>query len=156
MSPMRAAVYARFSSDLQRATSIDDQLNVARAFAATRGWSVDSAHVFTDSALSGSSLERPGIIALMAAAALRPLPFQVVLIDDSSRVSRDLADAVRFMQHLKFLGVRVIFISQSIDSDSEQAEVLTAVHGIVDSLYLKELGKKVKRGLARSRLLDGI
>src|SRR5262249_47831172 len=53
-----------------------------------------------------------------------------------------------FMQELKFWGVRVIFISQAIDSDSDQAEVLTAVHGIVDSLYLKELAKKVKRGLA--------
>jgi DNA invertase Pin-like site-specific DNA recombinase len=72
----------------------------------------------------------------------------VLLVDDSSRVSRDLADAVRFMQQVKFYGIRVIYISQSIDSDSEQAETLAAVHGIVDSLYLRELSKKVKRGLA--------
>lgn len=145
---MRAAVYARFSSDLQKATSLDDQVNVARAYAASHGWTVDSAHVYSDAAISGSSLARAGILALMAAAAVRPLPWDVVLVDDSSRVARDLADAIRFMQQLKFLGVRVVYISQSIDSDSEQAEVLTAVHGIVDSLYLKELSKKVKRGLA--------
>ena len=147
-APMRAAVYARFSSDLQRSTSIDDQVSVAREFATARGWTVEPGHVFTDAAISGSSMERPGIIALLAAAATRPRPFDLVLVDDSSRVARDLADAVRFMQQLKFLGVRVVFISQGIDSDSEQAEVLTAVHGIVDSLYLKELGKKVRRGLA--------
>lgn len=145
---MRAAVYARFSSDLQRTTSIDDQVKVAYAFAASRGWTVDSGHVYSDAAISGSSLARPGILALMAALVARPLPFDVVLVDDSSRVARDLADAIRFMQQLKFSGVRVIFISQSIDSESEQAEVLTAVHGIVDSLYLKELSKKVRRGLA--------
>jgi site-specific DNA recombinase len=148
MGAMRAAVYARFSSDLQRSTSLDDQIGVARAFAVSHGWSLADDHVYTDAAISGASMERPGVIGLLAAAAVRPRPFDVVLVDDSSRVARDLADAVRFMQQLKFLGVRVIFISQSIDSDSEQAEVLTAVHGIVDSLYLKELGKKVKRGLA--------
>src|SRR3954464_8599276 len=52
------------------------------------------------------------------------------------------------MQQLRFLGVRVIYLSQNIDSASEQAETLIAVHGVVDSLYLRELSKKTKRGLA--------
>jgi hypothetical protein len=52
------------------------------------------------------------------------------------------------MQRLKFWGIRVIYISQGIDSDSEQAEPLVAVHGLIDSLYLKELAKKIRRGLA--------
>ena len=41
-----------------------------------------------------------------------------------------------------------IYISQGIDSESEQADALVTVHGLIDSLYLKELGKKVSRGLA--------
>jgi site-specific DNA recombinase len=76
------------------------------------------------------------------------VPFDVLLVDDSSRVSRDLADAIRFLQELKFNGVRVVYISQSIDSANEQAETLIAVHGVVDSLYIRELSKKTKRGLA--------
>ena len=72
----------------------------------------------------------------------------MLLVDDSSRVSRDLADAVRLLQELKFAGVRVIYISQTIDSASEQAETLVAVHGVVDSLFLREMAKKIKRGLA--------
>jgi site-specific DNA recombinase len=71
-----------------------------------------------------------------------------LLVDDSSRVSRDLADAVRVLQELRFAGVRVIYISQNIDSADEQAETLVAVHGVVDSLYLREMAKKIKRGLA--------
>ena len=54
---------------------------------------------------------------------------------DSSRIARDIADAIRVMQTLKFLGVRVIYISQGIDSDSDQADALVAVHGLIDSLY---------------------
>ena len=75
-------------------------------------WTVLDAHVCTDAALPGASLERPGIQPPLAAADRRPLPFDVLLVDDSSRVARDLADAVRFMQQLTFYGVRVFFISQ--------------------------------------------
>jgi DNA invertase Pin-like site-specific DNA recombinase len=142
---MRCAVYARFSSDLQKDTSIEDQVATATRYAEAHSWIIE--HVYTDAAVSGASLDRPGIQALLTAAACRPLPFDVLLVDDSSRVSRDLADAVRFLQQLKFFGVRVLYLSQGIDSASPQAETLAAVHGLVDGLYLREMATKIKRGL---------
>jgi site-specific DNA recombinase len=145
---MRCAIYARYSSDLQRATSIEDQLRVARRYAAEHSWTVDETQIYTDAGISGASIDgRPGLQALLAAAARRPLPFDAVLVDDSSRVARDIADAVRVLQTLKFFGVRVIYISQQIDSSDEQAETLVAVHGMVDSLYLREMAKKIRRGI---------
>ena len=36
-------------------------------------------------------------------------------------------------------------MSRGIDSDNEQAPVLVTVHGMVDSLYVKELAKKTHR-----------
>jgi DNA invertase Pin-like site-specific DNA recombinase len=83
--------------------------------------------VFTDAAVSGSSLDgRVGLQAVLTAAAANPREFDVLLVDDSSRVARDLADALRILQRLRFAGVRVIYISQGIDSASEQAETLIA------------------------------
>src|SRR5689334_1153449 len=122
MQTMRGAIYARFSSDLQRATSLEDQIAGCRRYAEAHGWRVLPEHVYTDAAISGASLDRPGVQALLAAAGRHPTPFDVLLVDDSSRVARDLADAVRFMQELRFLGIRVIYISQHIDSANEQAE----------------------------------
>src|SRR5215204_4929310 len=146
---MRAAIYARYSSDLQRETSIEDQLGVAKRYAEDQGWKVLKDHIYTDAAVSGSSINgRAGVQRLLSSAALNPRPFDVLLVDDSSRIARDIPDAIRVMQQLKFWGVRVIYISQGIDSDSDQADALVAVHGLIDSLYLKELAKKVKRGLA--------
>ena len=146
---MRVACYARYSSDLQRDTSIEDQLTVARRYAAEQGWTVPENQIYTDAGISGASVEgRPGLKALLAAAATQPRPFDVLLVDDSSRIARDIADAIRVLQQLKFLRVRVIYISQGIDSDSEQVDALVTVHGLIDSLYLKELAKKIKRGLA--------
>ena len=51
---------------------------------------------------------------------------------------------VGVMQTLKFFGIRVIYISQGIDSESEQADALVAVHGLIDSMYLKELARRSK------------
>ena len=40
-----------------------------------------------------------------------------------------------------------IYVSHGIDSSSEQAELLIGVHGIVDSLYLKDLAKRTFSGV---------
>jgi DNA invertase Pin-like site-specific DNA recombinase len=144
----RVAIYARYSSDLQRETSLEDQISVGKRYADQHGWEVLPEHIYADAALSGASIEgRPGLQGLLKAATSRPLPFDIVLTDDSSRIARDLADALRTMQTLKFHGLRVIYISQGIDSASEQADALVTMHGLVDQLYLKEMAKKIKRGL---------
>ena len=146
---MRVAVYARYSSGLQRATSIDDQVAIARAYAQKQTWTVLDDHVYSDAAISGASLEgRPGMQALLtAASSSSPPPFRILLVDDTSRLARDTADAIRTVQQLTFYGVRIIFLSQGLDTSSEQAETLVAVHGVVDQLYIRELKHKIKRGL---------
>src|SRR6185436_5928039 len=107
---MRTAAYARFSSDLQRDTSIDDQLRTCREYAQRQGWEWQGACVYTDAGISGSSIEgRAGLQNALTAAASLPRPFDVMLVDDSSRVARDLPDALRVLQRLTFAGIRVIY-----------------------------------------------
>lgn len=146
---MRTSCYARFSSDLQRETSLEDQIRGCRDYAERHGWTWQDTQVFTDAAMSGASIEgRANLQALLTAAASNPRPFDVLLVDDSSRVSRDLPDALNVLRCLRFAGVRVLYLSQGIDSDHEQAETLVTVHGLVDSLYLREMAAKIRRGLA--------
>ena len=71
----------------------------------------------------------------------------MLLVDDTSRLSRNQATTMQFFERFNFLGVRVVAVSQGIDTSSEQADVLMAVHGIIDSQYVKELAKKTHRGL---------
>ena len=92
---------------------------------------------------------------MLAAATSAGKPFDVVLVDDTSRISRTLKDSFTIHDELRFAGVRLVFVSQGIDTDSEQAEVLLVTHGIVDSLYLKELGRKVHRGV-EGKALSGL
>jgi hypothetical protein len=52
-----AAIYARYSSDLQREASIEDQNRICRERAAREGWSVYK--YYSDHGISGASLSGP-------------------------------------------------------------------------------------------------
>jgi site-specific DNA recombinase len=145
--PMRYAIYARYSSDLQRQSSIEDQIRKCNEHGKAQGWIAVQDCIYTDEAISGVSTQRPGLQRMLSAALSTRRPFDVILIDDTSRISRSLSDAVQLFEKLRFAGLRVIAVAQGIDTQSEQADVLVTVHGLVDSLYVKELSKKTHRGL---------
>jgi site-specific DNA recombinase len=64
-----------------------------------------------------------------------------------SSLSRTTEDALSIFKRLNFAGVQLIAVSQGISSDNEQSEMLVTVHGLVDSLYVRELAKKTHRGM---------
>ena len=55
---MRAAIYARYSSDLQSAASIEDQVRLCRLRLENEGWHL--VEVYSDHAVSGATTLRPG------------------------------------------------------------------------------------------------
>lgn len=58
MTTMRAVIYARYSSDLQRDASIEDQVALCKERIRHNGWKLLS--TYTDRAQSGASHLRPG------------------------------------------------------------------------------------------------
>ena len=97
---MIAAVYARRSSENQRPESIDDQVSACRRLAKERGLVIADDHIYADQAQSAHRSDRPGLTALLAAAPSKE--FDVVLVDDLSRLARDnhlmlsiIADVIR-------------------------------------------------------------
>jgi site-specific DNA recombinase len=139
---LRCAAYARYSSDLQSPLSIDDQLRICREYAKSRGFVFLEEHVYVDEAVSGVGADRPGLGRLLNAALSAARSFDVILLDDSSRMARNTKDALTLFERLNFAGIRLIAVSQGIDSDNEQAHVLVTVHGMVDSLYVRNLPRK--------------
>ncbi|WP_197969707.1 recombinase family protein [Bradyrhizobium diversitatis] len=61
---MKVPLYARYSTDNQRDASIEDQLRLCRLHALKQGWTVVDS--YTDRAISGASLLRPGIQELIS------------------------------------------------------------------------------------------
>ena len=106
---MRAAVYARYSSDLQSEASIDDQIRLCKERAVRDSMTV--ADVFTDYAISGGSLSnRPGMLSLMEAAKRRE--FDVVIAEALDRISRDQEDIAAIYKRLSHADVRIITLSE--------------------------------------------
>lgn len=153
--PLRCAVYARYSTDKQSPLSIEDQVRICRKHAARKGWEIPDRAIYSDKAVSGTSADRAALKRLLAAVKSSPRLFDVLLVDDTSRLSRNQADVLRIHEQLAFAGIRFVSVSQGIDSAHEQADLMVGVHGIFDQLYVKELAKKTHRGL-EGRALRGL
>lgn len=143
---MRVALYARFSSDLQRQTSIADQQRAARARAAAEGWQVVIERA--DEAVSGSTpvAARPGGKALLADALAGR--FDVLIVEGLDRLSRDVGEQDQVVKRLEFRGIRLIGTSDGYDTLAKGRKVMRVARGLVNELYLDDLRDKTHRGLA--------
>jgi site-specific DNA recombinase len=99
---MKAALYARFSTDLQRAASIEDQFRNCRKRAEVEGWKIVA--TFAGAAMSGSDANRPQYRAMLDAAARRE--FEVLIVDDLSRLTRDSVECERAIPGVLRSGMR--------------------------------------------------
>src|SRR5689334_19266864 len=107
---MRAAIYARYSSDLQRPTSIEDQIRQCRQAADLKGWAVLADYIRSDSEVSGAALApRAALLSLIDDVKRRPRPFDVIVIDDTSRFGRNLTDVLTISDVLRHHDVFLYF-----------------------------------------------
>jgi site-specific DNA recombinase len=105
---MRVGLYARCSSDNQRDASIDDQLRLCRIFVERQGWTI--ARGYSDHAISGATLLRPGFQSLMKDALRHD--FDVVLAESLDRFSRDQEDTAGLFKRLTFVGIRIVTLAE--------------------------------------------
>jgi site-specific DNA recombinase len=143
---MRACLYARYSTDKQRETSVEDQLREARARAKREGWAVTT--TYSDEGISGSTpiALRPGGKALLAdALATR---FDVLIVEGLDRLSRELGEAETMVKRLEHRGIRIIGTADGYDTNASGRKVMRIARGLVNELYLDDLREKTHRGLA--------
>ena len=100
---MRAAIYARKSTD--DPTGVARQVTLAREFAATKGWRVADAHVFTDNDVSGAIFKRKGLDALLAAVAAKAI--DVLVMMEASRLGRDMGETLALQSRITKAGVAI-------------------------------------------------
>jgi site-specific DNA recombinase len=140
-----AVIYARYSSDLQRDASIEDQIRLCRKRIEHEGW--EYLHAYTDRALSGASALRPAYQGLLEDA--RRGQFDVVVAEALDRLSRDQEDVAGLFKRLRFAGVRLLTLAEG-----EISELHVGLKGTMNALFLKDLAQKVRRGL-EGRVREG-
>jgi site-specific DNA recombinase len=144
-SAPRVAIYSRFSDEMQSPRSGEDQEREARRTAEREGWEVT--HAEADLAVrAGAVAGRAGYARLMAAARRRE--FDVLLVDEISRFSRDFLGGMAELAALKDLGVQLADTKHGlIDMDSPVGQ-LSMAFGLASSQEeTKRLGERSKRGL---------
>ncbi|MCG7870525.1 MAG: recombinase family protein [Candidatus Thiodiazotropha lotti] len=142
---MRACLYSRYSSDLQSASSIEDQVRLCEERARHEGWEIVNA--YSDAGVSGASLMRPGIQMLLSDALSGT--FDLVVTEALDRLSRDQADIAGLFKRLEFAGVKIVTLSEG-----EITSLHIGLKGTMNEMFLRDLADKTRRGL-RGRVENG-
>jgi len=151
--PPRVAAYARYSTEGQNPRSVEDQLKVCQRWVERQGWPpIRPGDVFRDEAVSGDITQREAYQRLLGEIATsngRP-PYDVVVIEDFSRLMRAMTEFSRLVDMAPIWGVRIVDASDSQDITDDGA----LYKGIGNQRFLKDLHRRIRRGLG-GRFEDG-
>jgi DNA invertase Pin-like site-specific DNA recombinase len=145
--PQRAAIYARFSSDLQDARSAADQVALCRDHARRQHWAV--VQVYADEAVSVASLHGRDALMRMIGDAERG-SFDVILVEHIDRLARNAADTIRLREQMEFIGIEIHTCASGLVT-----EMHAGLEGLMSAMYLKQLAVHVRRGQA-GRVREGL
>ncbi|SFQ44446.1 Site-specific DNA recombinase [Roseivivax halotolerans] len=146
----RVAVYVRYSSGLQKPTSIEDQIAMAEIVCKQNGWTI--VETFIDMEKTGRNTNRAGYQAMKAAAQSRR--FDMVVTESMSRLNRNVRDSIDIYTVLSFQDVslytieekhqdflRVLFLGYGSQTQSEKIGEAT-LRGMKGALKRKRLHGK--------------
>lgn len=134
---MRAAIYARYSSELQNDRSVDDQIALCRDFAGRNGYSV--AATYDDRARTGTTtIGREGLQRLILDA--RAGKFDTVIVEALDRLSRDTEDLAGLHKRLTFAGVDIVTVH-----DGRADALQVGIRGLMSTLFITDLRHKTRR-----------
>lgn len=147
----RVGIYARYSSDKQRESSIEDQLRNAREVIARVGGDPTKATVFADFAKSATSVVgREGLDNLLRA--IERGQIDIVLTEDVSRLSRDMADSATIFKRLEYARVPMIGLLDGVDTSAKGGKLTFAFKSMMAEWYIDELRERTRRGLSGRHL----
>ena len=149
---MRGWLYARLSNDDDPAqNSLQNQQEICRAFAEKSGWTIVGSSA--DNNISGMNFSRRGLDMLTAAVQAKQI--DAVLVKDLSRLGRHQTQTALFIDYLRQQQVRVISVTEGVDTFCEEDDLMIGVRGLMNDYYAKDIGKKIRAGY-RQKQKDGI
>ena len=149
---MRGWLYARLSNDDDPAqNSLQNQQEICRTFAEKNGWSIAGSSA--DDNISGMNFSRRGLDTLTAAVQAKQI--DAVLVKDLSRLGRHRTQTALFIDFLREKQVRVISVTEGVDTFCEEDDLMIGVRGLMNDYYAKDIGKKIRAGY-RQKQKDGL
>lgn len=144
---MKAAIYARYSSDNQREESIEAQTRAITEYCRVNA--IEVVKVYTDEALSGTSDKRPAFQEMIADSKMKR--FDVVIVHKLDRFARDRYDSAVYKKALRDNGVKLISVLERLDDSPESIILESMLEGMAE-YYSMNLAREVKKGLKENAL----
>ena len=148
MQKKKAAIYARFSSDMQREESIDAQVRACKEFATKEDY--DVIEIYTDEAMTAKNDKRDDF-QKMIGEALNTDRFDYILVHKFNRFARNKFDSVLYKKRLRDIGKNVISVTQKID-DTPDGKLLEGIIESMDEYYSANLALEVMKGMRENAL----
>src|SRR3954447_2497153 len=141
---MRAAIYARVSTDRQeRNQTIDSQLSALREWATSNGHELADHHIFRDEGYAGSRLDRPALDDLRDA--IRDAAIDILAVYCPDRLARKYAYQVQLLEEFRRAGCEVVFLHHPI-SDNPNDQLLLQIQGAIAEYERAVLAERFRRG----------
>lgn len=143
----RAAIYARYSTDEQRTTSIDDQVRRTKEKAVALGYEVPEELIFSDAAQSGQSKslsKRVGYARLLRT--WDRDEFDALIVDEVCRLARSPVELANLQERIEKGKVRFI-TADGVDSTQPGWQLQFGFQGVIASHFIRETGHRVIRGM---------
>lgn len=144
---IKAAIYARFSSDNQREESITAQIRACSAYCNNKKYVI--AKTYTDEAKSAMSDNRPEFQRMIndAKAGL----FDVVIVHKLDRFARNRYDSAFYRRELKMAGVHIESVLERLDDSPESVLMESLLEGLAE-YYSKNLAREAMKGMKETAL----
>ena len=154
MSKVRCAIYTRKSSEEgldQEYNSLDAQYDACKAYITSQkneGWSVNCER-YDDRGISGGTMERPALKALLADVAAGKV--DVIIIYKIDRLTRSLADFARIVELLEKHGASFVSVTQSFNTKTSMGRLM--LHVLLSfAQFEREVGaERVRDKIAASK-----
>ena len=140
---LRAAIYARYSSDNQRHESIETQYRICEDYARQKGYAV-VAH-YADEAKTGTTAVGRDNFQRMLVDARRDI-FDVLIVYTLDRAARQELDYYLYKKELLSAGIKYEYATESFDPSSVDGQFFEGIQVAQAAWYSRKLSVKVRDG----------
>jgi len=150
---MKVWLYCRLSRDEdEEMNSLNNQRRILEDYANQNGYEIVG-QSFDDN-VSGMTFQRKGLGELELA--VEENRIEAVLVKDLSRLGRHRTQTALFIDHLRENNVKVISVTEGIDTANENDDLLIGFKQIFNDFYAKDISKKVRTGMRQKQKSKGL
>lgn len=147
MTPtLRAAIYARFSSEMQDSATIATQISECSVKAGSLGAIVVA--TYCDEALSGTnSDDRENFRKMLSDARQKPRPFDFVIVRKFDRFARNALDARMTEDTLGRNGIKLVSVMENFDDSTAGGWLSKQMMHLINEWYSRNLATETISGM---------